>query len=96
MTKATLDDRVTPHPQVVDTQLDEGEVVLLHLESKIYYSLNLTGQRIWDGVKEGLVLREISRRLREEFDVDAERADSSVVELIGDLSQQGLVQIIDR
>ncbi len=30
----TLEQRVRPHPEVVDTTLDGGEVVLLHLESK--------------------------------------------------------------
>ncbi len=52
----TLDDIIRPHSQVVDTKLDEGEVVLLHLESKMYYSLNPTGERIWQGLKEGLTL----------------------------------------
>ena len=86
-----LEQRVHPHPQVVDTELDEGEVVLLHLESKTYYSLNLTGRRIWQGLKQGLTLEGISRRLQEEFDVDAERADRSVLDLVNDLSKQKLV-----
>ena len=60
----TLEQRVRPHPEVVDTTLDEGEVVLLHLESKTYYSLNLTGQRIWQGLKNGLTLMEVSRHFR--------------------------------
>jgi len=91
----TLDDKVRPHAQVVDTQLDDGEVVLLHLESKAYFSLNLTGERIWQGVKQGLGLREISQRLQAEFDVDQARADSSVVELINELAEQKLVQTLD-
>ena len=91
----TLDDKVRPHAQVVDTQLDDGEVVLLHLESKTYFSLNLTGERIWHGVKQGLGLREISQRLQAEFDVDQARAESSVVELINELAEQKLVQILD-
>jgi hypothetical protein len=86
----TLDDRVRPHSQVVDTKLDEGEVVLLHLQSKTYYSLNPTGERIWQGLKEGLSLREISRRLQEEFDVDEDRADRSVLDLINELCEQNL------
>ena len=86
-----LEQRVYPHPQVVDTELDEGEVVLLHLDSKMYYSLNLTGRRIWQGLKQGLTLEGISRRLQEEFDVDAERADNSVLDLVNDLSKQNLV-----
>ena len=91
----TLDGKVQPHAQVVDTKLDDGEVVLLHLESKTYFSLNLTGERIWQGLKQGLSLREISQRLQAEFDVDEARADSSVVELIDELTQQKLVQIVD-
>jgi hypothetical protein len=86
-----LNQRVHPHPQVVDTELDEGEVVLLHLESKVYYSLNPTGRRIWQGLKDGLSLGEISRTLQEEFDVDADRADKSVIDLVNDLSKQELV-----
>ena len=57
----TLEQRVRPHPEVVDTMLDGGEVVLLHLESKTYYSLNLTGERIWQRLKQGLTLKEISQ-----------------------------------
>ena len=49
----TLEQRVSPHPEVVDTELDRGEVVLLHLESTTYYSLNPTGGRIWQGLKRG-------------------------------------------
>ena len=90
-----IDQKFRPHPQVVDTKLDEGEVALLHLESKIYYSLNLTGERIWQALKEGLTLKEISQRLQKEFDVNADKADSSIAELINELSQQKLVQIAD-
>ena len=55
MGMVALEQRVHPHPQVVDTELDEGEVVLLHLESKTYYSLNPTG-RDRQGLKQGLTL----------------------------------------
>jgi hypothetical protein len=53
-------------------------VVLLHLESKTYYSLNVTGARIWRGVKQGLTLQEVSSRLHVEFDVEEEEATRSV------------------
>jgi hypothetical protein len=89
----TLDQQMHPHPEVVDTELEAGETVLLHLESKTYYSFNLTGTRIWQGLKQGLSLREISRRLQTEFAVEAERADRSVLALVDELSQQQLVQV---
>lgn len=86
----TLDEMVRPHSEVVDTKLDEGEAVLLHLVTKMYYSLNPTGERIWQGLKEGLSLREISRRLQDEFDVEAEQADESVIDLVNELCAQKL------
>ena len=85
-----LDQKVRTHAEVVDTTLDDGEIVLLHLQSKTYYSLNPTGERIWQGLKEGLSLREISRRLQEEFDVNEENADRSVLDLINELCEQNL------
>src|SRR5262245_60878323 len=85
-----LDQKIQLHPEVVDTELDDGEMVLLHLESKMYYSLNPTGERIWQGLKEGLSLKEISRRLQEEFDVDQDKAERSVLDLIKELCEQNL------
>jgi coenzyme PQQ synthesis protein D (PqqD) len=85
-----LDQKVRTHAEVVDTKLDDGEIVLLHLQSKTYYSLNPTGERIWQGLKDGLSLRAISRRLQGEFDVSEEHADRSVLDLVNELCEQNL------
>ena len=82
---------VQVHPDVVDTELDGAETVLLHLQSKVYFSLNATGTHIWQELKRGSSLAEISRQLQKTFDVDAARADTSVLALIDDLERQGLV-----
>jgi Coenzyme PQQ synthesis protein D (PqqD) len=91
----TMDLRLRAHPDAVDTELDDNELALLHLESKKYYSLNLTGKRIWQGLRHGRTLREISRRLQNEFRVDAETADRCVLELVNELVEQKLVQSAD-
>jgi hypothetical protein len=69
--------------------------VLLNLESKQYYSLNSTGTRVWQGIKRGLTLQEISRGLQQEFAVEPERANRSVLSLAGELCQQRLAHSID-
>ena len=84
-----------PHPDVVDTELDGGETALLHLESKTYYSLNPTGSRIWQGLREGLSLGAVSRRLQEEFRIDPEGADRSVLRIAAELARARLVQPVD-
>ncbi len=91
----TLDQELRPHPDAVETELDENELALLHLESKKYYSLNATGKRIWQGLRQGRSLREISQRLQNEFQVDAETADRCVLELVNELVEHNLVQSAD-
>jgi len=69
--------------------------VLLHLHTKLYYSLNATGTCIWQGVKQGLTLQLISQRLQKQFAVEAGPADHSVLALVDELRQQQLVQVMD-
>ena len=87
-----LTHRVRPHPEVVDTEMEGEGVVLLHLESQIYFSLNETGTLIWKAMRQGLTLQEICQRLQDEFDVTADQAEQSVLALTRDLAQQKLVQ----
>jgi Coenzyme PQQ synthesis protein D (PqqD) len=88
----TLDQRVSPHPAVVDTALDTGETVLLHLEGHTYYSLNATGTHIWRGIKQGLTLQAISQQLQATYAVEPTHADRSVLMLVEELQRQLLVQ----
>ena len=83
---------VRPDPDVVDTEIDDGETALLHLGTKMYFSLNVTGARIWRCLKEGLSLEDVSGRLQQEFDIDAERAERSVRQLVDELVRHKLAQ----
>ena len=83
--------RVQVHADVVDTELEGEETVLLHLYSKTYFSLNATGTCIWQGLKRGFSLDAISERLQTKFDVDAERARASIAMIVGELEHHGLV-----
>jgi hypothetical protein len=89
------DHRVRPHPAVVDTDLDTGETVLLLLESNTYYSLNVTGTQIWQGLKQSFPPPEVSRRLQARFAVEPERADRRVLARIAELLQHQLVQPLE-
>jgi hypothetical protein len=84
---------VQPDPDVVDTEIDDGETALLHLGTHTYFSLNLTGARIWRYLKERVPLDEVSRRLQQEFDVDSEHADRSVRRLVNELVQHRLARV---
>jgi len=90
----TLDRQVRIHPNVVSTELGDGETALLHLGSKTYYSLNLTGARIWQGLQQELPLEEISRQIQAEFEVDSQQAERSVGRLVDELLRHQIVQSV--
>jgi hypothetical protein len=88
----TASDKATPDSDVIVTELD-GEAVLLNLETKLYFSLNATGVAIWKLLDEGLTLGQIGERLFQEYDVTPEKAQQSVLDLVGQLNDEKLVSV---
>ncbi|MCP5008245.1 MAG: PqqD family protein [Planctomycetes bacterium] len=92
-----LNCRIEPDPEVVITELEEDkEAVLLHLETKAYFTLNETGLCIWKMLNRDLTLGEISNKLEEVFDVSPEKSGESVLNLIHELVNGKLVKVVDE
>jgi PHD/YefM family antitoxin component YafN of YafNO toxin-antitoxin module len=91
-----LNHRVKPDSDVVITELEGKEAVLLNLATKMYYTLNETGLRIWQLLGSCGTLEEISERLQSEFDVSHKKAKGSVLNLIGKLIKEKLVKVVDE
>ncbi len=87
-----LEQKFKQHPQVVATELDPNEAVLLHLDNQRYYTLNQTGWCIWKYLEENLTLRQIVQKLQEQYKVDPKNAERSVINLINDLNLDKLVE----
>ena len=83
---------IAPHPDVVDTELDGNETVLLHLGTKRYFSLNATGSVIWRALKSGQTPDEMSRELQRRYAVSHEQATASIDTLLNALLEQGLAR----
>lgn len=88
-----LNQAVKPNPDVVCTDVGGKEAVLLHLDTKKYYSLNKTGFRIWQMLSSGLTTMETIERLQGEFDVTPEKARESVIDLLNELISEKLVHV---
>jgi hypothetical protein len=78
------------NPSVLCTELEDG-AILLNLDTKYYYTLNSTGLRIWQIMDELKAPLDIAQKLTIEYDVDKEKAKTSVVRLMEDLKQEGLI-----
>lgn len=79
------------HPDVVFTPLDDAEGILLHLETKRYYTLNETGCRIWELAAMGRTPAEIAHVLAEEYEVTPDAARRHTEALLDELRGEQLL-----
>ncbi|MEK6276721.1 MAG: PqqD family protein [Actinomycetota bacterium] len=82
-------------PEVVSTELEDG-AVLLNMETRLYYSLNQEGLEIWSLLESATGPDELARLLTHAFDVDEERARTSVSAFLRELEQERLVVASDQ
>lgn len=80
-----------PSSDVVSTQLDDEEAVLLSLETQQYYSLNETGSRVWELLSDGQDIDAIAAAITEEWEVTEEDALNYVQSFLQELHEEGLV-----
>jgi len=90
-----LNRKVKPERDVIVTELENKEAVLLNLSTKRYYTLNETGFRIWELADNGLTLDEICGKLQEKFDITPEKVKESVLNIIGELITEKLIKVVN-
>lgn len=77
-------------PTVVAEAFDD-EIVILHLESGTYYSLEKSGAVIWTLLQEGVNLPEISARIAATYTISSATSEQSVQHFIEELLQEKLI-----
>ena len=68
--------------QIVATIFDDGDGVLVDLETKRYYQLNETAMIVWDGLENGSTVADIAHQFTSKFEVDQEHALNSVERIL--------------
>jgi coenzyme PQQ synthesis protein D (PqqD) len=79
-------------PDVLATTFG-NEVVLLNLRDGIYYGLEDVGALIWSMLARPVTVRDICAAVCAQYDVDAHRCERDVLEIVGDLTKCGLIQV---
>lgn len=87
----SLTSTVVVSPEQVSTNL-EGEVMILGMRAARYYSLDPIGCRIWSLLQQPTPVADVCRQLLAEYDVEPERCQTEVLQLLGELSQEGLIE----
>ena len=78
-------------PSQVMSRLVGEEIVLLDLESGMYFGLDGVGKRIWESIGNGLTLGETVAVISSEYEVHEAQAQEDVVEFVRDLVERGLL-----
>ena len=88
----TVSSVVVAKKEQISTDLG-GEAVILGLESGQYYSLNDVGTRIWDLVQLPTAVIELRDRIVAEYDVEFERCEQDILEVLEDMASEGLIEV---
>ena len=85
---------LTPVPvkDIVFTDFEGGEAILVDLNTTKYYELNETGALIWRGLENGKTIEDIVSEMQSVYEVSAEHAFASVETLSNSLESNNLVK----
>ncbi len=72
-----------------------GEAAILNLKNSNYYGLDPVGARIWALIQSPSTIGAIRDALVAEYDVDPQRFEHDLIELVGELSAEGLVELVE-
>jgi hypothetical protein len=83
-----------PREDVIFTDLDGSEGVLVDLNSKKFYQLNESAILIWRGLEKRMSIDMIAEEMTTVYEVSLDQARSSVEGLLANLKAQKLVSSV--
>lgn len=89
---------ITPRSTVVasEDQVSSdlaGETVLLSMLSARYYGFEGVGSRIWELVRQPIVVAAVSATIAQEYEVELARCETDVLAFLGQLAERGLIEV---
>lgn len=71
----------------------EGEVVILNLETGVYYGLNEVGALVWTLIQQPTPFKDVLQAVVSEYDVAAPECASDLLSLIQEMTTAGLINV---
>ncbi len=69
------------------------ESAILNLKNTVYYGLNPIGARVWNLLQQARTVGELRDAILDEYDVEAGRCESDLLELLEKMRREGLIQV---
>ena len=93
-----MDTRLSVHSVVAATTdqvscpLDD-ESAILNLKNSVYYGMNAVGTRVWNLLQKPRSVRELRDALVAEYDVEPERCEQDLLDLLEKMRLEGLIEV---
>lgn len=71
----------------------QGELVLLSLNSGIYFGLDHLGTRIWHLLQDGRTLQQVLDTVLQEYDVPEAQCRQDLLNLLTQMREKGLIEV---
>lgn len=84
--------RLQAPESVIHRTFDDGESVLLHLETEQYFGLNSVGTRMWSVLTQADSVADAFQQLQEEYEVEPDVLRRDLDELIAQLLEHRLLE----
>ena len=84
---------IVSHREDIDTTDLDGEKVMMDLEKGQYFALNSVASRIWEVIESPISVNKVVETLLEEYEVEREECEKSVLEFIKGLEDASLVSV---
>lgn len=72
----------------------DGEAAILRLSTSTYYGLDRVGAAIWQQIQTPARVAAVCDALVAGFDVERATANTDLLDFLGDLMQEGLVEVV--
>lgn len=84
--------KIKRNPEIDDADID-GDKVMMNIDKGQYYMINEIGSDIWSILENEITIEELLNKLIDKYDIDKETCKTDVIEFLGRLSDEELIEI---
>jgi len=71
------------------------ESAILNMKNSVYYGMNPVGTRVWNLLQQPRSVTELRDAVLEEYEVEAERCEKDLLDLLEKMRSEGLIEVRD-
>ncbi|MEA3337840.1 MAG: PqqD family protein [Chloroflexota bacterium] len=95
MPQLSLESQVAKDATYVIDRIVDGETLLIDQKSGEFFSLNAVATEIWASLDGSKSVGDLAAMIADNYEVEPMIAQKDVLELVGDLVDEGLVTIVE-